>query len=67
MNLSSNSFWADINFGTATGSLSNNIKYNNKPKQYSIYFINLVIEWKREKLAVFLLLKYYMDLLYIIK
>jgi len=32
MNLSSKRFLADINFVTATGSLSNNINYYNKPK-----------------------------------
>jgi hypothetical protein len=43
MNLSSNSFWADINFGTATGSLSNNINYN-KLTYHSIYFSKLGVE-----------------------
>ena len=45
-NLSSKSFWADINFGTDTGSLSNNINYN-KPNYHSIYFSKLVVERER--------------------
>jgi hypothetical protein len=53
MNLSSNSFWADINFGTVTGSLSNNI--NNKPKHHSIYFSKLVEEREGDKSSVKLL------------
>ena len=46
MNLSSKSFWAYINFGTAIGSLSNNINYN-KSNHYSIYLSNLVVERER--------------------
>ena len=51
MNLSSNSFWADMNFGTATGSLSNNVNYyNNKPKHHSIYFSKIVKEREGENI-----------------
>ena len=60
MNLFSNSFWADINFGNATGSLSNNINYyNNKPKHHSIYFSNLVEEREGDrslKVATYLII-----------
>jgi hypothetical protein len=52
MNLSSNSFWADINFGKDIGSLSNNINYNNKPKHHSIYFSKLVEEREGENIFV---------------
>ena len=52
MNLSSKSFGADINFGTAIGSLSNNINYNNKPKHHSIYCSKLVVEREGENTSL---------------
>ena len=56
MNLSSKSFWADIKFGKEIGSLSNYINYNNKPKHYSIYFSNLVVEREGDKSLKLLLI-----------
>jgi hypothetical protein len=44
MNLSSKSFWADINLGKDSVSLSNNNINYNKLKHHSIYFSNLVLE-----------------------
>ena len=55
-NLSYKSFWADINFDTAIGSLSNNINYNNKPKHHSIYFSKLVVERDGDKSLKLLLI-----------
>ena len=57
MNVFSNSFCADINFGTAIGSLFNNINYN-QSKSHSIYFSKLVEERERDmsKVAAFLII-----------
>ena len=41
----------DINFGTDSILLSNNINYyNNKPKHHSIYFSQLVEERERDRI-----------------
>ena len=45
INLASNSFWADLNFGTATGSFYNNINYN---YQNAILFFSKLVEERGE-------------------
>ena len=53
MNLSSKSFWADINFGTETGSLSNNINYN-----YENIILFIVGRWLKRGREIDIVVKF---------
>ena len=65
-NLSSKSFWADINLGKDSILLSTNINYK-LPNHNSIYFSNLVVERERGKVSCFFTPKILRGLLSIIK
>jgi len=60
MNLSSNNFWADINFGKEIGSLSNNINYN-----YENIILFIVGSWLKRGREIDIFVKFATYLIFI--